>query len=84
MRSLHGLIHGSANFFRKIVIATEFIPPSLRVRRGPEVKCSTRDLEVTGSFVVVSLDRTPKGRCLVVGKSRKEINDVGCRRNMTE
>ena len=62
------------------------------VLRGSVVKCLTRNSGVLGSrhtgssefFVGVSLGQTLQSPSLVLVKPRKDINNVSCRRDMTE
>ena len=62
------------------------------VQHGSEVKCLTRNPGALGSsrtgspvfFVVVSLVKALKSPSLVLVKPRKDLNNVNCRRDMTE
>ena len=62
------------------------------VLRGSVVKCLTRNPGVLGSsrtrsygfFVGVSLGKTLQSPSLVLMKPRKDVNNVSCRRDMTE
>ena len=64
----------------------------LGVPRGSVVMCLTRNPEVlglsrtgsSGFFVGVSLDKMLQSPSLVLVKPRKDMNNVSCRRDMTE
>ena len=54
------------------------------VLRGSVVKCLTRNPGVLSSNVGVSLGKIPRNASLVLVKPRKDIDNVSCRRDMTE
>ena len=73
-------------------IATLAVQSWSRVLRGSVVKCLTRNPGVlgpnrtrfSGCFVGVSLGKTLQSPSLVLVKPRKDMNNVSCRRDMTE
>ena len=63
-----------------------------RVLRGSVVKCLTRNIvvlgssrtESTGFFVEVSAGKALQSPSLLLVKPRKDMNNVGCRTDITE